>query len=261
MQASSTVIGNDLIDDFRFMSTDRSIPKEIGHKARTNLGVNISYQKTLRAKEHMVKILHGDTVESYVLIPRFFNKLVESNPGTCRALEMDDSGHFKFCFMAFGASIGGGNIVDLLFMLMGHFLKCKFGGILLTASSQDGVTPRKFEAWLEIASFFPRVELLSVDSIEGHNRVSDRNFRLMDVDHGIRRGRTCALRICASFGSTRLICASFGSTRLMCASFGSTRLICASFGSTRLICAFYGTTRLLCKGTTRGRPTRGRKDA
>ncbi|KAA0045600.1 hypothetical protein E6C27_scaffold243G001060 [Cucumis melo var. makuwa] len=65
----------------------------------------------------------------------------------------------------------------------------------------------------------------------------------------------------ASFGSTRLIGASFGSTRLICASFGSTRLICASFESTRLICAFYGTTRLLCRGTARGRPTRGRKDA
>ncbi|KAA0037385.1 ty3-gypsy retrotransposon protein [Cucumis melo var. makuwa] len=105
------------------------------------------------------------------------------------------------------------------------------------------------------------------------------------------RGRTCTLRICASFGSTRLICASFGSTRLIRASFGSTRLIRASFGSTRLICAslgitrligvsygiirlirasfgitrlicaFYGTTRLLCKGTARGRPTRGKKDA
>ncbi|KAA0065588.1 hypothetical protein E6C27_scaffold90G00280 [Cucumis melo var. makuwa] len=71
------------------------------------------------------------------------------------------------------------------------------------------------------------------------------------------RGRTCTLRICASFGSTRLICASFGSTRLICASFVSTRLICASlgitrligvsFGITRLICAFYGTTRLLCR--------------
>ncbi|TYK27109.1 mucin-19-like isoform X13 [Cucumis melo var. makuwa] len=77
--------------------------------------------------------------------------------------------------------------------------------------------------------------------------------------------------ICASVGSTRLICASFGSTRLIFASlgitrligvsFGITRLIRASFGITRLICAFYGTTRLLCKGTTRGRPTRGKKDA
>ncbi|KAA0063987.1 gag protease polyprotein [Cucumis melo var. makuwa] len=82
MQASSTVIGNCLIDDFRFMSTDRSIPKEIVHKARTNLGVNISYQKAWRVKEHMVKILHGDTVESYALIPRFFDKLVESNPAS-----------------------------------------------------------------------------------------------------------------------------------------------------------------------------------
>ncbi|KAA0051782.1 hypothetical protein E6C27_scaffold60G001870 [Cucumis melo var. makuwa] len=105
------------------------------------------------------------------------------------------------------------------------------------------------------------------------------------VNRGFRsRGITefqCALRICASFGSTRLICASFGSTRLICASFGSTglicasfgsirlicasfgstRLICASFGSTRLICVFHGTTRLLCRGTARGRPTRGKKDA
>ena len=45
MQASLTVIGNCLIDDFRFMSTDRSIPKSIVHKTHTNLGLNISYQK------------------------------------------------------------------------------------------------------------------------------------------------------------------------------------------------------------------------
>ena len=44
----------------------------------------------------------------------------------CTALEMDDSGHFKFSFMAFGASFDG------------TFLRCKFGGILLTASSEDG---------------------------------------------------------------------------------------------------------------------------
>ncbi|KAL0534465.1 hypothetical protein IC582_028756 [Cucumis melo] len=107
MQAFSTVIGNCLIDDFGFMSTDRSIPKEIVHKARTNLEVNISYQIAWRVKEHMVKILDGNTVESYALIPRFFDKLVESNSSTWTALEMDDSGHFKFCFIAFDASIEG----------------------------------------------------------------------------------------------------------------------------------------------------------
>ncbi|TYK04690.1 hypothetical protein E5676_scaffold676G00100 [Cucumis melo var. makuwa] len=130
---------------------------------------------------------------------------------------------------------------------------------------------------------------LGVNSIEGHNRISGKGFpttgprieagnvvihRGLHVTRplvvacvlsGVRSclrinpdaGCSCALRvcaslestrlICASFGSTRLICASFGSTGLICASFGSTRLICASFGSTRLICAFYGTTRLLCR--------------
>ncbi|KAA0056385.1 protein FAR1-RELATED SEQUENCE 4-like [Cucumis melo var. makuwa] len=86
----------------------------------------------------MVKILHGDTVESYALIPRFFDKLVESNPGTCAALEMDDSCHFKFCFMAFGPSIEGWKYCRPIISVDGTFLKCKFGGILLRASSQDG---------------------------------------------------------------------------------------------------------------------------
>ncbi|TYK26269.1 hypothetical protein E5676_scaffold14G00360 [Cucumis melo var. makuwa] len=110
------------------------------------------------------------------------------------------------------------------------------------------------------------VDPLSVDSIEGHNQVSGKGVpttgpRIEAGNVVIHRGLhvtrplvvacvlsgvrsclridpdACALRICASFGSTRLICASFGSTRLMC----------ASFGSTRLICAFYGTTRLLCR--------------
>ena len=31
------------------------------------------------AKEHIVKILKGDTVESHTLIPSFFDKMVESN--------------------------------------------------------------------------------------------------------------------------------------------------------------------------------------
>ncbi|KAA0067945.1 DNA-directed RNA polymerase I subunit RPA1-like [Cucumis melo var. makuwa] len=156
---------------------------------------------------------------------------------------------------------------------------------------------------LSIDLSFPWVDPLSVDSIEGHNRVSGKGFPTtgprieagnvvihrglhvnnatascslcaigrkelladrprcwmyvvvigLDIDHGVGRGMTCALLICASFGSTRLMCASFGSTRLRCASFGSTRLTCASFGSTRLTCASFGSTRLTCAsfGSTR----------
>ncbi|KAA0060411.1 GATA zinc finger domain-containing protein 10-like isoform X2 [Cucumis melo var. makuwa] len=97
---------------------------------------------------------------------------------------------------------------------------------------------------------FTRVDLLSVDSIEGHNQVSGKGFPTIgpQIEAGnvvIHRGLHCTLRIDASFGITRLIRASFGITRLICASFGITRLICASFGITRLICASLGISRLI----------------
>ncbi|TYJ98394.1 hypothetical protein E5676_scaffold232G001410 [Cucumis melo var. makuwa] len=163
-----------------------------------------------------------------------------------------------------------------------------------------------------------KVDLLSVDSIEGHNQVSGKGFpttgpRIEARNVVIHRGlhvsnvtASCSLcaigckelftdrrrcpdvpcivvmlmgyvvdRNCMSIdfkvlrldglvwteGSTRLICASLGIARLIGVSFGITRLIRASFGITRLMCAFYRTTRLLCKGTARGRPMRGKKDA
>ncbi|KAA0036554.1 hypothetical protein E6C27_scaffold191G00580 [Cucumis melo var. makuwa] len=136
----------------------------------------------------------------------------------------------------------------------------------------------------------PAVDPLSVDSIEGHKRVSGKGFPTtgprieaenvvihrglhvsdywdfmlmdlevtvqyvviisLDVDHGIWTGKDNGS---VWTEGTRLMCASFGSTRLICASFGSTRLMCASFGSTRLICASFGSTRLICAsfGSTR----------
>ncbi|KAA0033196.1 ty3-gypsy retrotransposon protein [Cucumis melo var. makuwa] len=127
-----------------------------------------------------------------------------------------------------------------------------------------------------------RVDPLSVDSIEGHNRVSGKGFPTtgprieagnvvthrglhvtrplvvacvlsgvrsclrIDPDAGCTwqssvetlimefgRGRTCTLRICASFGSTRLICASLGITRLIGVSFGITRLVRVQRGADR----------------------------
>ncbi|KAA0043393.1 DNA-directed RNA polymerase I subunit RPA1-like [Cucumis melo var. makuwa] len=148
--------------------------------------------------------------------------------------------------------------------------------------------PYPIRACLEIA-FLPRVDPLSVDSIEGHNRVSGKGLPTtgprieaedvvirrglhvsdywdfmwmdlevtvqyveiigLDVDHEVWKRKDSE----SDFGCTRRMCASFGSTRPICASFGSTRLICASSGSTRLICASFGSTRLICasSGSTR----------
>ncbi|KAA0067881.1 uncharacterized protein E6C27_scaffold138G00350 [Cucumis melo var. makuwa] len=128
---------------------------------------------------------------------------------------------------------------------------------VVESQSSDSTQPRHISV-VERPKVVVEVDPLSVDSIEGHNQVSvTRPLVVTCALSGIRS----YLLIDPDAGCPTDLCASFGSTRLICASFGSTRLICASFGSTRLICAFYGTTRLLCKGTARGRPTRGRKDA
>ncbi|KAA0046093.1 hypothetical protein E6C27_scaffold157G00160 [Cucumis melo var. makuwa] len=137
---------------------------------------------------------------------------------------------------------------------------------------------------------FTRVDLLSVDSIEGHNQVSGKGFpttrpRIEAGNVVIHRGLhvsnvTASCSLCAIeskqlvvegrrfsrdrgvtvsfiygvvYLTDRLIRASFGITRLIRASFGITRLIRASFGITRLIRASFGSTRLICAsfGSTR----------
>ncbi|XP_038896605.1 uncharacterized protein LOC120084863 [Benincasa hispida] len=137
-QASSSVIGDYLKEDFRFISTDHSLPRDIVYKARTKLGVNISYQKAWRVKEHILRSLNGDAAKSYSLIPQFFQRLKEMNPGTHTALKIDENGHFKLCFMVIGASIEGWRYSLPTISVDGTFLKYKFGGTLLSASTLDG---------------------------------------------------------------------------------------------------------------------------
>ncbi|KAA0051356.1 hypothetical protein E6C27_scaffold55G00790 [Cucumis melo var. makuwa] len=103
------------------------------------------------------------------------------------------------------------------------------------------------------------VDLLSVDLIEGHNRVSGKGFpttglRVQAETVVIHRGlHVVTVQYVVKHWSR---CGSWSLDGE-----GHTRLIGASFGSTRLICVSTGSTRLICRGTARGRPTRGRKDA
>ena len=78
-QASSSLISDCIVKDFS--SFDRSTPNDIMIHMRTKLGVNVSYYKAWRAKELVMNSLNGEAKESYALIPNFFMKLKEINPG------------------------------------------------------------------------------------------------------------------------------------------------------------------------------------
>lgn len=58
--------------------------------------------------------------------------------GTYTAFETDAEGRFKYCFMAIGSSIEGWKHCRPNISVDGTFLKCKFVGTLLTASTTDG---------------------------------------------------------------------------------------------------------------------------
>ncbi|KAA0067099.1 pol protein [Cucumis melo var. makuwa] len=148
---------------------------------------------------------------------------------------------------------------------------------LKQSQSSDSAKPRRVSVVER-----PKVDPLSVDSIEGHNQVSGNGFPTTGprieagnvvIHKGLHVTRPLVVacvpsgrRNCVWIGTdvrgshlsgfwswslvvegrTRLICGSFGSTRLICASFGSTRLICACFGITRLIGVSFESTRLIC---------------
>lgn len=79
-QASSLLISNCMVESLRF-SSDHSTPKDIVNHMRMNYGVSVSYYKAWRARETIMKLLNGDAGDSYALIPKFFSKLKEMNPG------------------------------------------------------------------------------------------------------------------------------------------------------------------------------------
>ncbi|XP_038904237.1 uncharacterized protein LOC120090581 [Benincasa hispida] len=137
-KASSSLIAECLRNDFRFSYSHTSTPSDIVNKVSKKFGVTISYYKAWRAKEQIMKALKGDAHESYALIPKFLMKLEEKNPGTFTAYEANINGHFKYCYMAIGASIEGWKHCKSNISIDGTFLKCKYAGTLLMPSTIDG---------------------------------------------------------------------------------------------------------------------------
>ncbi|XP_048600019.1 uncharacterized protein LOC125580089 [Brassica napus] len=104
--------------------------------------VNVSYWKAWRARELAMDHAMGTMVGSYSLIHAYLALLQSSNEGTTCFLESTDAEdgrrRFKYCFVAYGASISGYPSMRKVVVVDGTSLKGKFGGCLLSASAQDG---------------------------------------------------------------------------------------------------------------------------
>ncbi|CAH9078324.1 unnamed protein product [Cuscuta epithymum] len=100
-------------------------------------GVEISYLKAWRAKEKALNKLRGNPEESYNFLPHFFNIVKQTNPGSYLQLKVNEDNTFLYAFMAMDASIKGWQHCRPVIVVDGTFLTGRYGGTLLTASTQD----------------------------------------------------------------------------------------------------------------------------
>ncbi|XP_022895484.1 uncharacterized protein LOC111409704 [Olea europaea var. sylvestris] len=135
-QVSSKVVSSTIKYKYKSSRTIYT-PKDICSDMLNTYGVYLSYSKAWRSREQTLKMIRGDSVESFGKLPSFFYMLRQKNPGTITEIEVDSHSKFKYCFMALGASIQGWEHCILVIVVDGTYLNGKYRGTLLTACTQD----------------------------------------------------------------------------------------------------------------------------
>ena len=137
-QATSRVLGDTIKDKYNGIARVYK-PKEIRFDMKLKYGVDISYDKTWRAREHALNSIRGTAEESFSRLPSYFSMLEASNPGTLTRIAIDEAQCFKYCFMALGASIRGfQSKIRPVIAIDGTTLKHRYRGYLYIAAAVDG---------------------------------------------------------------------------------------------------------------------------
>ncbi|KAH9679403.1 SWIM-type domain-containing protein [Citrus sinensis] len=112
---------------------------DIRHDFQQQYGYDISYHKAWRARECAMQIVRGSPEESYKLLPQYMAMLEKKNLRTRTFLEVDDTNHFKYFFMAIGSSLRGfSSSIRPVIAVDGTFLEGKYKGTMFIATCKDG---------------------------------------------------------------------------------------------------------------------------
>ncbi|KAL1190833.1 Protein FAR1-RELATED SEQUENCE 6 [Cardamine amara subsp. amara] len=180
-QATADILGTiyrDLIGDI-----DPSVrPRHVGVAINKHFGIKMEYWKAHRTLKFARELEMGSLERGYEDLPAYLHMIRRANRGTLTRLNVDDSGRFKYLFIAFGASISGFNFMRKVVVVDGTFLHGKYKGTLLTALAQDGnfqIFPLAFgvvdtendDSW---QWFFTQLKLVVPDN-NGLALISDRH--------------------------------------------------------------------------------------
>ncbi|XP_027915167.1 uncharacterized protein LOC114174530 [Vigna unguiculata] len=126
-----------------------SIPiKSLVAEIKNRLGYSVSYDKAWNGKQKALAKEFGDWEESYNELPRWYEAVQQSNPGTiiqCTGSPVQVSGQpdpscyiMERVFWSFGPCIQGFNYCKPVVQVDGTFLTERYQGTLLTTLAQDG---------------------------------------------------------------------------------------------------------------------------
>ncbi|KAL1192056.1 hypothetical protein V5N11_029955 [Cardamine amara subsp. amara] len=114
-------------------------PHDIIKSIRSDWGCELTYSQAWESREYAVNEVRGIPEKSYAKIPKYLYIVQEANPGTFTNYETDCDGRFKYLFISFGQSIRGFNkSIRKVIVVDGTFLKNKYKGVLLVATTVDG---------------------------------------------------------------------------------------------------------------------------
>src|SRR5579859_6432845 len=112
---------------------------EIRLDLKTELGVDITYDKAWRGRELALKRINSTHKKAYAKLPKYCENLINSNPHTTAIIERDEDGKFKRIFISYGASTLGFAHCHPLLGLDSTHLKSKYLRILLAATGVDAL--------------------------------------------------------------------------------------------------------------------------
>ncbi|XP_019101360.1 PREDICTED: uncharacterized protein LOC109124917 isoform X2 [Camelina sativa] len=122
----------------RARQADHHILGELYKDFVGGVGPKMDYWKAYRTLRHARKLVRGSPESGYEQLPTYLYMIKRANPGTFTQLDVDEAQRFKYCFLAFGASIQGFPFLRKVVVVDGTFLQGKYLGTLLTATAQDG---------------------------------------------------------------------------------------------------------------------------
>ena len=98
----------------------------------------MNYWKAYRTLRYARELVCGSPEIGYEQLHTYLYMIRRENSGTFTRLEIDEAQRFKYLFLAFGASMNGFPFMRKVVVVDGTFLKGKYKGTLLTATTQDG---------------------------------------------------------------------------------------------------------------------------